>query len=588
MQPGFADLFRFAWRYWRQLPVPLTLACIAMLGATTVDVVMPLAIGALIDALVEGATPAAARDAFLVVLGLTLLFHVLHKGGDYVWCVVATRAMRAICAEAFARVQRFSASWHEGTFAGKTVRNITRATWAFDDFGDALYFGVVPAALVTFGTAALMAWKWPLMGVLFAGGVALYAAVSIILSMRLMMPVRRAFVGVDSELSGAIADAITNNALVKATAAEPREEQRLTTVLDRWSHHFVRTWNMSVHTQVAQAACMALVEGLVLGAAIWLWARGEATPGEVVYVITAFLFVNRYLADIGQHIRTLERAAGDLQPVVSYRLLMPEVADRADASSLRVARAAIAFEQVRFGYGARGPALFDGLEVRISAGEKVALVGHSGSGKSTFVKLLQRLHDLDGGNITIDGQDIAAVTQASLRQTIALVPQEPVLFHRSLAENIAYARPEASAADIEQAASLANADGFIRRLPEGYATLVGERGVKLSGGERQRIAIARALLAARPILLLDEATSSLDTESEQAIQEALVRLMAERTTIVIAHRLTTVRHVDRLLVFDGGRIVEAGTHDELLARPDGAYRRLHAIQEVAWASAAGG
>ncbi len=587
MEPVFSDVLRFAWCHWRRVPGPLALASLGMLGATAVDVAMPLAIGRLIDTLTAAAGAAAARDAFLVVLALTVLFHLLHKGGDYVWCVVASRAMRAICAEAFARVQRFSASWHADTFAGRTVRNITRATWAFDDFGDALYFGIVPAALVTFGTGAVMAWHWPLMGALFLAGAALYVAVSLALSMRVMAPIYRRFVGVDSELSGAIADAVTNNALIKATAAEPREERRLATVLDHWTHHFRRTWNWSVHTQLIQAATMAAAQGVVLGASIWLWARGAATPGDVVYVVTAFLFVNRYLADIGQHIRTLERAAGDLQPVVHYQAIDPEVVDASGARELRVGDAAIAFDRVCFAYGAARP-LFDGLDVRIGGGEKVALVGESGSGKSTFVKLLQRLHDVDGGRILIDGQDIRAVSQASLRRVIALVPQEPVLFHRSLAENIAYARPDAPPEAIAEAARLANAHDFIARLPEGYATLVGERGVKLSGGERQRIAIARALLADRPILVLDEATSSLDGASEQLIQEALARLMVGRTTLVIAHRLSTVRHADRLLVFERGRIVEQGCHAELVARPDGAYRRLHDIQADAWASAAAG
>ena len=581
METGLADVFRFAWRYWRRLPLVLCLASLAMLGATVVDVLMPLAIGALIDALIDQATPAAARDAFFVLLGLTVLFQICQKGGDYIWCRVATRAMRAICADAFAKVQRFSASWHEGTFAGKTVRNITRATWAFDDFGDALYFGIMPATLVIFGTGFVMAWKWPLMGALFIGGALFYVSLSIALSVRVMTPIRRLFVGVDSELSGAIADAVTNNALVKSTAAEAREDGRLRQFLDRWAHHFARTWNVSVHTQVAQAACMAVVQALLLGTALWLWARGAATPGDVVYVVTAFIFVNGYLADIGQHIRTLERAAGDLGPVVSYRELVPEIVDRPGARPLQVGGAAIAFERVRFAYGT-GKTLFDGLDVRVAPGEKVALVGHSGSGKSTFVKLLQRLHEIGEGRITIDGHDIAHVTQASLRQAIALVPQEPVLFHRSLAENIAYARPGAGKAEIVEAARLANADAFIARLADGYDTLVGERGVKLSGGERQRVAIARALLADRPILILDEATSSLDSASEQAIQEALERLMAGRTTLVIAHRLSTVRHADRLLVFDRGRVIEEGTHEELLARGDGHYRRLHDIQALAW------
>jgi ATP-binding cassette, subfamily B, bacterial len=212
--------------------------------------------------------------------------------------------------------------------------------------------------------------------------------------------------------------------------------------------------------------------------------------------------------------------------------------------------------------------------VTIQAGERVGLVGHSGSGKSTFVKLLQRLHDINSGRILIDGQDIERATQMSLRAQVAMVQQEPVLFHRSIAENIGYARPEATMAEIGRAAELANAHGFITRLPNGYGTLVGERGVKLSGGERQRVALARAFLANAPILILDEATSSLDSESEALIQQAMERLMKGRTSIVIAHRLSTVKSLDRILVFDRGEIVEQGTHAALAARAGGIYRTL--------------
>jgi ATP-binding cassette subfamily B protein len=224
--------------------------------------------------------------------------------------------------------------------------------------------------------------------------------------------------------------------------------------------------------------------------------------------------------------------------------------------------------------------LFENFSLTIGAGERVGLVGHSGSGKTTFVKLVQRLHDVTSGRIVIDGQNIASVKQASLRSQIAIVAQEPILFHRSLAENISYARPGATMEKIERAAWLANAHEFIGRLPKGYATLVGERGVKLSGGERQRVAIARAFLADSPILILDEATASLDSESEALIQEAMERLMTGRTVIVIAHRLSTVRSLDRILVFERGRIVEDGAHNALLAVNGGIYRRLFERQAM--------
>ena len=222
--------------------------------------------------------------------------------------------------------------------------------------------------------------------------------------------------------------------------------------------------------------------------------------------------------------------------------------------------------------------LYKDFSIHIRSGEKVALVGHSGSGKSTFVKLLQRLHDIQGGEIRVDDQNIADVTQSSLRQTIALVPQDPILFHRTLADNIAYAKPDASEDEIIAASKKAYAHEFIKALPQGYETLVGERGIKLSGGERQRVAIARAILSDAPILILDEATSSLDSISEHYIQMALKELMKGRTTITIAHRLSTIKDVDRILVFDQGHVVEQGTHAELLENPNSHYKELYEMQ----------
>jgi ATP-binding cassette subfamily B protein len=270
----------------------------------------------------------------------------------------------------------------------------------------------------------------------------------------------------------------------------------------------------------------------------------------------------------------LQRSVNEMEEMVQLHREPLGVADAPGAKDLRITAGEVRFEHVTFRYAGQVTPLYRDLGVRIAPGERVGLVGRSGSGKTTFVKLIQRLYDVTEGRIEIDGQDIARATQASLRSQIAIVQQEPILFHRSLAENIAYARPEASPGQIERAARLANAHMFIERLPRGYQTLVGERGVKLSGGERQRVALARAFLADRPILILDEATSSLDSESEALIQDAMDRLMVGRTSIVIAHRLSTVRAMDRILVFEHGHIVEEGSHETLLHRPHGHYRRL--------------
>jgi ATP-binding cassette subfamily B protein len=581
MFPGFLAVLAFAWRHWRRHPRRLLLLTLALAGATLAEINIPVWIGQLIDAL-GARDPSAAVDALVLILALSLTFQVFHKGGDYIWCRLALDVMRQIGADAFARVQRYSTEWHANTFAGATVRKITRGIWAFDDFGDALYISLVPAASVVLGVAVLTAVQWPLMGGLVIAGAALYTTVSAYMASAYVSPRWRHAVEVDSRLGGSLADAITCIGVVKTAGAERREDERLARLLESWRQRMLRAWSAAIDTAVVQSATMLSLYLVLIGGALWLWRQGRATPGDVAFVITSFFMIDRYLRDVGTQIQTLQRATNDLEDVVAYARTPPDVIDRLGAGTLRVPRGAIRFERVRFVYPGQDQAVFEDFSIAIRPGEKVALVGRSGSGKTTFVKLLLRLYDLDGGRITIDGADIALVTQASLRRATALVPQDPALFHRSLAENIAYARPEATDAEIVRAARLAHAHDFITSLPQGYDTLVGERGVKLSGGERQRVAIARAILADRPVLILDEATSSLDSVSEQAIQAGLVELMAGRTTIVIAHRLSTIRRVDRILVFEEGRIVEEGTHDALLARPDGHYRSLYATQARAF------
>lgn len=577
MTPGLRDVVAFSWRHWRRRPLTLAILSVGIIAAMLAEISVPVFIGRMIDAL--GAADAeVAWWALVLILSCRLLFHVFHKGGDYIWCFLAIGIMRQIGADAFARVQSYSAEWHADTFAGSTVRKITRGIWAFDDLGDAFYYHLLPSALVVIGVIAVMTWHLPVMGLMFATGAAFYVWVSVKLSVGYFAPIRRAAVETDSKLGAVLADALTCNMLVKNSGSEINEETRLGLTLDTWHHRMGRAWVAGINTNVVQAAMTLIVQVVLLGTAFWLWGQGRATPGDVAYVLTSFMLVNGYLRDVGQHIRVGQQAVNDIEDMVAFAMTPPEVIDRHDADELRVPRGAVAFRKVRFVYPKSNEPVFDDLSLMIEPGEKVALVGQSGSGKSTLVKLLQRLYDIDGGQIRIDGQDVAGVSQASLRQAIALVPQEPILFHRSLAENIAYGRADAEPEAIMSAARLAEADGFIQRLPDGYETLVGERGVKLSGGERQRVAIARAILADLPILILDEATSSLDSISELAIQRALDRLMEGRTTIVIAHRLSTVRQVDRILVFDQGLIVEEGTHDALVQVAGGQYRRFYETQ----------
>jgi ATP-binding cassette subfamily B protein len=543
------------------------------------ELALPLFAGNMVDALADagqsrGAAVANAARAVAAILGLGVALVALRYG-VFKGIVRFTLHMMADAArETFWRVQRISTDWHANSFAGATVRRISRRMWAFDLLNDTLLVALWPSLAVLVGATLLFGWRWPLLGLVVGIGSIVYVVVSVKLSLDYVTPATRLSNAWDSRFGGALADAISCNAVVKAFGAETREDARLGRVLARWRARTYVTWTRATLTNVAQQGVLMVLRISVLGLGLLFWWQGQATLGDVAFVLTGIGVVNGYLRDIGHHVHNVQRSISDFEELVAFHQEPLGVENRPGATGMQIERGEIQFESVVFRYPALNRQVYDGLSIRIPAGQRVGLVGPSGSGKTTFVKLVQRLYDLDGGRIVIDGQDIAGVTQESLRRQIAIVQQEPLLFHRSLAENIAYGRPDAALSEIKAAARLAHADAFIERLPQRYATLVGERGVKLSGGERQRVALARAFLADAPILILDEATSSLDSESEALIQDAMQSLMRGRTTLVIAHRLSTVRGLDRILVFDHGRVVEDGNHSALLRLSGGIYCRL--------------
>jgi ATP-binding cassette, subfamily B, bacterial len=578
----------FVFRHWLDQPAGAALVAAGLLGATAADLFMPVFSGHLVDAMTSGATdPAARRAAFtafgaLVALGLVSM--ILRLIGLNAIVPFTLRIMSDVSRDAFMRVQRFSTDWHANSFAGSTVRKITRGMWALDLLNDTILMALLPSLLVLLGSMVLLGLHWPSLGLVIAVGAAVYIPMIVIFSTRYIAPAARVSNAWDTKVGGTLADALTCNAVVKSFGAEAREDARLARVISRWRRRVYRTWMRYNYTGAAQLAVLLCLRASVIGGALLLWIAGRASPGDVTYVLTSYYIIHAYLRDVGMHINNLQRSVNDMEELVAIHNEAIGIVDVPDALPIRVQGGQIVFDDVTFHYRGHRLPLYDRLSVDIRAGERVGLVGRSGSGKTTFVKLVQRLYDVSDGKILIDGQDVAHATQQSLRSQIAIVQQEPILFHRSLAENIAYGRPGASMAAIEQAARLANAHEFILRLPKGYGTLVGERGVKLSGGERQRVALARAFLADAPVLILDEATSSLDSESEALIQQAMERLMKGRTSIVIAHRLSTVRSLDRILVFDRGEIVEQGTHAALASRAGGIYRGLFELQVTEFTS----
>jgi ATP-binding cassette, subfamily B, bacterial len=568
----------FVLRHWLGQPLGAAIVAGGLLGATVADLFMPVFSGHLVDAMTSGAADPAARHAaftaFAAIVALGFASATLRVIGLHAIVPFTLRIMSDVASDAFVRVQRFSTDWHANSFAGSTVRKITRGMWALDLLNDTILMALLPSLVVLFGSMILLGSYWPSLGLVVAAGAAIYVPMIIWLSTDYIAPAARVSNAWDTRVGGTLADALTCNAVVKSFGAEAREDARLERVINRWRTRVRRTWRRSIHTATAQFAVLLALRASVIGGSLLLWIAGRATPGEVTYVLTSYYIIHAYLRDVGMHVNNLQRSVNDMEELVAIHDEPIGITDAPGARPIDIEGGRIVFEDVTFHYGGHRAPLYDGLSVDIRAGERVGLVGRSGSGKTTFVKLVQRLYDVSGGRILIDDQDIAKATQHSLRSQIAIVQQDPILFHRTLSENIAYGRPGASMAAIEQAARLANAHEFILHLPKGYGTLVGERGVKLSGGERQRVALARAFLADAPVLILDEATSSLDSESEALIQQAMERLMKGRTSIVIAHRLSTVKSLDRILVFDRGEIVEQGTHAALAARAGGIYRGL--------------
>jgi ATP-binding cassette subfamily B protein len=577
---AYRNVLGFVFRQWRHRPALVGNVILLVVASTLAEVLVPVFSGRIVDAIAGGNAADGAIRAFVIVVALGITSVVLR------WFIfngiirLTLRIMADVANSGFHKVQRFSTDWHANSFAGSTVRKITRGMWALDALNDLLLVALLPSVVMLAGASIVLGSYWPVMGLIVAAGSLIYISVTVLLSMGYVSPAAKLANAWDTKLGGALADAISCNSVVKAFGAEHREEDRLGHVLAKWDSRTRRTWQRGTLNGSIQGFMMVSMQAGILGTGLVMWQKGLATPGDITFVLAMFFVLQGYLRSVGQDIRNLQRAVNDMEELVLLDKTPLGIEDRPGANAIAIGRGEITFDRVTFQYGAHPTPLYDDFSVAIKPGERVGLVGHSGSGKTTFVKLIQRLYDVNSGSIRIDGQDIAKVTQSSLRSQIAIVQQEPILFHRTLAENIAYGRPQASRREIENAAKQASAHHFIMGLPKGYETMVGERGVKLSGGERQRVAIARAFLADAPVLILDEATSSLDSESEVQIQQAMERLMEGRTTLVIAHRLSTVRALDRLLVFDKGKIVEEGDHLALVRLTDGIYRRLFERQAL--------
>lgn len=547
----------------------------------------PFVMGLIVDRV--SAAPVAADQVFTVFgpyIAALVLVNVCgqtcSKLQDYALWKLEIAVSYDLATMSFDALSNQSMTFHSNRFGGTLVSQTSKFMAAYNQLVEALVHPFLPVLGSVVFVCILLGPRVPVYVVILMALFAVYACVSYIMYKRILHLNENA-ARAQNNLSGELSDAVTNILTVKTYGREDYERE----LFDRANREVVARDSKRMRSSLLRGVLTAGIAVIIMSVVAVFISGGNAwfgiTPGTLVMMFTYTYTMTQQFNFVNSGLQRFNRAFGDASGMTQVLDEPRLVADAPGAPDLKVREGAIDFEGIGFSYedGGVETRVFDGLDLYIPAGQRVGLVGMSGAGKTTLTKLLLRLSDIQEGRIMVDGQDISRCTQQSLRRQIAYVPQEALLFHRSIAENIAYGRPDATMDQIREAARRANALEFIERLPQGFNTVTGERGVKLSGGQRQRIAIARAMLADCPVLVLDEATSALDSESEKMVQDALEELMRGRTSIVVAHRLSTVASLDRIVVLDGGKVVEDGPHARLIEQ-DGEYAHLWSRQTGAY------
>lgn len=535
-------------------------------GIIGASIIKPLIYKNIIDTISASGMIGDTRETLLwlvIYLGIvTLSYLIMIRIGEYAMTFSQNNIMRELNNYSLEKLSGHSYEFFTNNFAGGLVAKSKRFVRSFETIHDTMVFTFWNTGIQLAGTFLILFYVAPLIGVFFLFWCAVYILVSLIFAKKkIKYDLARA--EADSMVMGRFADIIANIFNVKIFTGRKREQDNFASVTKKESDARGSAWYFQNFTNSIQAIFMMVLEVGGIYIAIYLWLKGSMSIGTVVLIQVYFGSVFGSVWNLGKAITNFSEALTDASEMVRIFETVPSVVDRRDCEPCAITKGNIYFDKMSFRYNEKIP-VFENFSLEIKAGQKVGLIGRSGSGKTTITKLLLRFFDTQGGSILVDGQNIADIKQDDLRKNIAYVPQDPILFHRSLKENIAYSNPEATDEEITESAQKAHAHEFISSFPLGYETLVGERGIKLSGGERQRVAIARAMLKKAPILILDEATSSLDSMSENYIRDSFDKLMDGKTAIVIAHRLSTVQKMDRIIVLDKGKIVEDGAHQELL------------------------
>jgi ATP-binding cassette subfamily B protein len=588
------ETLAYCWRQMQPDRAAFTGACTAIvLGTLANAVAAPLIFASLLSRIAQ-LGPSAHEGLWqsfgplLVAYALVLVAATVFGriGGWMNWGATLRSFARAITS-GYDHLMSLSHSWHTDRPSGEVIATLETSTWAFADMIDATVWGILRISVTTIGAIVVLGFvAWPV-ALVMAGLVGVFA---VVLHRRMgrVVAAEKEFSDSHSRATGVIADTIANLTTVRSQAAEEREKEHVGALVADSIGADLRARKVFTATRIQMESAMAFFNWAAIVVGVILALHHVAAAGAVYLILFYATFVGTSLEESFEFIRLISRAIGRCAKFAGIAATRPDIVDLPGAPDMVVPHGCVEFRDLRFAYRAGTP-LFEGLDLRIEPGEHVGLVGPSGSGKTTLTKLMLRYADRDGGLIEIDGQDIACVTQRSLRGHIAYVPQDPQMLHRTIAENICYGMESGAsrangmtAVDMDLVRAVGRAayvDEFVERLPDGYETLVGERGMKLSGGQRQRVAIAQAMAKGAKVLVLDEATSALDSESESLVQEALWHLMEGTTALVVAHRLATIARLDRIVVLDRGRVVEQGTHAELLAAGRaGVYGRLWAHQ----------